>query len=58
MEMRNSYKILDVKSGGKKPLGRPSLRWGYSIKTNVTEAPCTGVDWIPGADLIVQWLFF
>jgi hypothetical protein len=38
MEMRNSYKILDVKSGGKRPLGRSSPRWKYIIKTDLKEA--------------------
>jgi hypothetical protein len=28
-EMRNAYKILVIKPGGKRPLGRPVHRWDY-----------------------------
>jgi hypothetical protein len=31
-EKTNAYRILVRKPEGKKPLGRPRLRWGYNIK--------------------------
>jgi hypothetical protein len=31
-EMRNAYKILVGKPGGKKPLGSPRRRWGIILK--------------------------
>jgi hypothetical protein len=30
-EMRNTYKILIVRPGGKRPLGRPVHRWEGNI---------------------------
>jgi hypothetical protein len=30
--IRNTYKILVGKPGGKRPLGRPRHRWEYDIK--------------------------
>jgi hypothetical protein len=31
-EMKNAYRILVGKPEGKRPLGRPRLRWEYNIK--------------------------
>jgi hypothetical protein len=31
-EKRNAYRALVGKSEGKRPLGRPRLRWKYNIK--------------------------
>ena len=31
---------------GKRPLGRPRLRWEYYIKMNLQEVGCGGMDWI------------
>jgi hypothetical protein len=33
--MRDEYKILIVKSGGKRPLGRPTYGWEDNIKMDV-----------------------
>jgi hypothetical protein len=33
-EMKNSYNILVGKPEGKRPLGRPGLRWEDNIRTN------------------------
>jgi hypothetical protein len=37
VQMRNMYKILDGKSEGKRPLGRPRRRWKDNIKINLRE---------------------
>jgi hypothetical protein len=34
-EMRNAYNILDGKSEGRKPFGRPTRRWEDNIKMNL-----------------------
>jgi len=36
-EMRNSYKILEGKSEGKRPLGRPGRRWEDNIRMDLRE---------------------
>jgi hypothetical protein len=42
--MRNAYKILLGISEGKKPLGRPRLRWKYNINIDFREIGWEGVD--------------
>ena len=34
------------KPEGKRPLGRPRLRWEDNIKMNLQEVGCGGMDWI------------
>jgi len=34
------------KSEGRRPLGRPKLRWDYNIKMDLEEVGCEGMDWI------------
>jgi hypothetical protein len=46
---RNVYRILVGKPEGKKPLGRPSLRWVDNIKMDLRETEWDGVDRIDGA---------
>jgi hypothetical protein len=46
MEMRNTYRILVGKPEGKRPLGRPRLRWVDNIKMDLREIVCDGMDWI------------
>jgi len=43
-EMRGVYRFLAGKSGGKKPLGRPRRRWKNSIKMDLQEVGCEGMD--------------
>jgi hypothetical protein len=45
-ETRNAYRILVGKLEGKRPLGRPRLRWVDNIKINLRETGWDGVDWI------------
>jgi hypothetical protein len=35
--LKNLYKALDRKPEGMRPLGRPSYRWEFNIKSNVKE---------------------
>jgi hypothetical protein len=37
VKMRNAYKILVIKSEGKKPNGRPRHRWLDNMKMDVKE---------------------
>jgi hypothetical protein len=46
MEKRNAYRILVVKTEGKRPLGRPRLRWIGNIKMDRREIGWDGVEWI------------
>jgi hypothetical protein len=44
-EKRNAYRLLVGKPEGKRPLGRPRLRWVDNIKMALAEI-WGGVDWI------------
>jgi hypothetical protein len=44
MEKRNTFTNSVGKSEGKGPLGKPFCIWLYSIKMNVKEIGCLGVD--------------
>ena len=46
VERRGVYGVLLKKSEGKRPLGRPRLRWEDNIKMDLQEVGCGGVDWI------------
>jgi hypothetical protein len=48
-EMRNAYRILAGKPGGKRPLGRPRRRWVDNIKMVLREIGWDGMDWIDPA---------
>ena len=41
-ESRGVYRVLVGKPEGKKPLGRPRLRWEDNIKMDLQEAGCGG----------------
>jgi hypothetical protein len=41
---RGVYIVLVRKPGGKRPLGRPRLRWDDNIKMNLQEVRCRGMD--------------
>jgi hypothetical protein len=45
-EERKLYKVLVVKPEGKRPLGRPRLRWEDGIRMDLMEIGLWGVDWI------------
>jgi hypothetical protein len=54
-ETRNAYRILFVKSEGKRPLGRPRRRWMDNIKMDLGEIGWDGRDWIKLAQERDQW---
>jgi hypothetical protein len=45
-EERKVYKVLVGKPEGKRPLGRPRLRWEDGIRMDLREIGFGGVDWI------------
>jgi len=45
-ERRCVYRVLMGKPEGKRPLGRPRLRWEDNIKMDVQEMGCGAMDWI------------
>jgi hypothetical protein len=54
-EKRNAYKILVGKPEGKRPLGRPKLRWEDNIVMNLREIGWSGMDWIDLTQDMDQW---
>jgi hypothetical protein len=54
-EKRNAYRILVGKPEGKRPLGRPRLRWVDNIKIDLRETGWDGLDWIDLAQDRDQW---
>jgi hypothetical protein len=45
-ESRDVYRVLVGKPEGKRPLGRPTLRWEDNIKMDLQEVGCGCMDWI------------
>ena len=45
-ERKGVYRVLVGKPEGKRPLGRPRLRWEDNIKVDLQEVGCGGMDWI------------
>jgi hypothetical protein len=45
-ELRNVYKMLIIKSEGKRPLGSPRRKWEVNFKMDLRETGCEDVDWI------------
>jgi hypothetical protein len=43
-ERRGLYRVLEVKSEGKRPLGRPRSRWEEDIKMSLQVLECEGID--------------
>jgi hypothetical protein len=43
---KNRYRILVRKPEGKRPLGRIRRGWVNSIKIDLREIGCVGMDWI------------
>jgi len=54
-ERRGVYRVLVGKPEGKRPLGRPGLRWEDNIKMFLQEVGCGGVDWIELAQDRNSW---
>jgi hypothetical protein len=54
-EKRNSYRILVGKPEGKRPVGRPRIRWVDNIKIDLREFGCDGMDWMNLAQDWDQW---
>jgi hypothetical protein len=52
---RNAFRILVGKPEGKRPLGRPRLRWIDNIKIVLREIGWDGVDWIDLGQDRDQW---
>jgi hypothetical protein len=50
------YNILDGKSEGKRPLGRPRRRWEANIGMDLRGIGWEGVEWMHLAQDIDQWL--
>jgi hypothetical protein len=57
-EKRNAYRILVGKPEGKRPLGRPRLRWEDNIRMDLREIGGDGMDWIDLAQDRDQWRVF
>jgi hypothetical protein len=54
-EKRNVYRLLVGKPEGKRPLGRPRLRWIDNIKMDLLEIGVSDVDWIGLAQDRYKW---
>jgi hypothetical protein len=53
-EGRDVYRVLVGRSEGKRPLGRPTLRWGDNIKMDHREIGINGANWLQ----VAQWRAF
>jgi len=54
-ERRGVYRVLVKKPEGKRSLGRPKRRWEGSIKMNLKEVGCGGMDLIDLAQDRDRW---
>jgi hypothetical protein len=54
-EKRNAYRIIVGKPEGKRPLGRPRIRWEDNIRMDLRERKWRGMDWIDLAQDRDQW---
>jgi hypothetical protein len=54
-EKRNAYRLLVGKPEGKRPLGRPRLRWVDNIRMDLGEVGWGDVDWIGLAQDRNRW---
>jgi len=45
-DRRGVYRVLVGKPEGKRPFGRPRLRWENNIKMDLQEVGCGGLAWI------------
>jgi hypothetical protein len=51
-EKRNAYRLLVGKPEGRRPLGKPRLRWVDDIRMDVVEVGWGDVNWISLAQLL------
>jgi len=49
------YRFLMGKPEGRRPLGRPRLRWVDNIRTDLQEVGCVYMDWIGLAQDRDRW---
>jgi hypothetical protein len=54
-KMRGAYNILVGRPEGRRPLGRPRLRWEDNIKMDLGEIRFVDVDWIHWAQDRDRW---
>ena len=54
-EKRDVCRVLVGKPEGKRPFGRPWLRWEIYIKMNLQEVECGRMDWIKLAHDRDRW---
>jgi hypothetical protein len=54
-EWRGVYRVLVGKPEGKRPFGRPRLRWEDIIKVDLKEVGCGGMDWVELAQDRARW---
>ena len=54
-ERRDLYRVLVGNPEGRRPLGRPRLRWEDDIKMNLQEVECGSMDWIELAQDRDRW---
>jgi hypothetical protein len=54
-EGRAVYRVLVGRPEGKRPLGRPRLRWEDNIKMDLRKIGIDGANWIELAQDRVQW---
>ena len=54
-ERRGVFRVLVGSPEGKRPLGRPRLRWEINIKMYLLEVGCGDMDWIDAAQDRDRW---
>jgi hypothetical protein len=57
-EGRCVYRVLVGRPEGKRPLGRPRLRWEDNIELDLREIRINGANWIQLAQDRVHWRTF
>jgi hypothetical protein len=57
-EGRGAYRVLVVRSEGKRSLGRPRRRWEDNIKMDLREIGIDGANWSRLTQDWVQWRTF
>jgi hypothetical protein len=55
VEGRGAYRILVGRPEGRRPIGRPRLRWEDNIKIDLQEVGWEDVDWIDMAQDRYRW---
>jgi len=58
VKARGAYTVLVGRPEGKRPLGRPRLRWVYNIDVDLWERIIDGAKYIRLAQDRVQWWAF